>query len=164
MAKRNPQNPTGVANALPNGTAVADFTNYAQAVAYVEQILRGDFPASAIAIVGSNISTVERIRAKINYGKIAFNGALTGLWLGLLFYLFFGTVGTDQASQRFNLGSSLLIGAGIGMLAQVIRFSLTKNKRNFSSGSLVVAQKYEVIVPSELTSDAATAYAKGAEN
>jgi hypothetical protein len=164
MARRNPQIPTGVANALPNGTTVADFTNYVQAVAYVEQILRGDFPATSIAIVGTNLSTVERIKAKINYGKVALNGAMTGSWLGLLFYLVFGTAGSDQATQQFSLVSSLLIGAGIGMLAQVIRFSLAKNKRNFSSGSLVVAQKYEVVVPSELTSEAAQAYAKGAEN
>ncbi len=163
MAKRISQNPTGIANSLPNGTTVADFTNYAAAVAYVEQILRGDFPATAIAIVGSNLSTVERIKAKINYGRVALNGAMTGSWLGLLFYLLFGTAGTDQATQQFSLVSSLLIGAGIGMLAQVVRFSLAKNKRNFSSGSLVVAQKYEVIVPSELTGDAAQAYAKGAE-
>lgn len=164
MAKRNPQNPNGVANALPNGTPVADFTNYAQAVSYVEQILRGDFPASAIAIVGTNLSTVERIKAKINYGKVAFSGAMTGSWLGLLFYLLFGTSGTSQTAAQFSLGSALLMGAGVGMLAQVVRFSLMKNKRNFSSGSLVVAQKYAVIVPTELTADAAQAYAKGAEN
>jgi hypothetical protein len=164
MAKRFPQNPRGVANAMPNGTTVADFSNYVEAVAYVEQILRGNFPANAIAIVGTNLSTVERIRGRINYGRVALNGAMTGAWLGLLFYLLFGTAAADQATQQFSLVSSLLIGSGIGMLAQVIRFSLTKNKRNFSSGSLVVAQKYEVMVPNELTSEAAQAYAKGKEN
>lgn len=162
MAKRNPLRPTGVANALPHGTAVANFTNYADAVAYVEQIIRGDFPANAIAIVGSNLSTVERVRGKVNYGRVAFTGAMTGVWIGLLVFLLFGT-SPDQSTTQLNLGSALLIGAGIGMLLQVIRFSLVKNKRTFSSGSLVVAAKYEVIVPEELTADVQLAYNKGAQ-
>jgi hypothetical protein len=54
-----------------------------------------------------------------------------------------------------------LVGAGFGMLFQVIRFSLAKNKRSFSSGSLVVAKKYEVVVPSELTSEVTEAFIKG---
>ncbi|MEY4654972.1 MAG: general stress protein [Rhodoluna sp.] len=162
MAKRNPLRPSGVANALPNGTAIADFTNYADAVAYVERIIKGDFPANAISIVGSNLSTVERVRGKINYGRVALNGAITGSWIGLIFFLLFGT-SADQATTQFNLGSAILIGAGFGMLMQVVRFSLLKSKRSFSSGSLVVAAKYEVIVPAELSSDAQLAYNKGGQ-
>lgn len=162
MAKSNPLRPSGVANALPTGTTVADFTNYADAVAYVERIIRGNFPATAISIVGSNLSTVERVRGKINYGRVALSGAITGSWIGLIFFLLFGT-SSDQATTQFNLGSAILIGAGFGMLLQVIRFSLARSKRSFSSGSLVVAAKYEVIVPVELTSEAQVAYNKGAE-
>lgn len=162
MAKRSPLRPSGVANALPSGTAIADFSNYADAVAYVERIIRGNFPASAISIVGSNLSTVERVRGKINYGRVALNGAITGSWIGLLFFLLFGT-SSDQATTQFNLGSAILIGAGFGMLMQVVRFSLLKTKRSFSSGSLVVAAKYEVIVPAELSSDAQMAYNRGGQ-
>ena len=77
MAKRNLR---GLAASLPNGSAVADFNNYQDAVAYVERIIMGDFPVSSIAIVGSNLSSVERIRTKISYGKIALNGAMMGVW------------------------------------------------------------------------------------
>lgn len=162
MAKRNSLRPTGIANALPNGTAIADFSNYADAVAYVERIIKGNFPASAISIVGSNLSTVERVRGKVNYARVALSGAITGSWIGLLFFLLFGT-SADQATTQFNLGSAILIGAGFGMLMQVVRFSLMKTKRSFSSGSLVVAAKYEVIVPAELSSDAQLAYSRGGQ-
>lgn len=162
MAKRNPLRPVGVANALPDGTSVADFSNYADAVKYVERIIRGDFPASAISIVGTNLSTVERVRGKVNYARIALSGAVTGIWIGLIFFLVFGS-SADQATAQLNLGSAILIGAGIGMLLQVIRFSLARNKRGFSSGSLVIAAKYEVVVPSDLSSEAQLAYNKGAE-
>jgi hypothetical protein len=49
------------------------------------------------------------------------------------------------------------------MLFQVIRFSVAKNKRSFSSGSLVVAKKYEVVVPSELTVEVTEAFIKGGQ-
>ena len=164
MAKRNLR---GLAASLPNGSAVADFNNYQDAVSYVERIIMGDFPVSSIAIVGSNLSSVERIRAKISYGKIALNGAMMGVWLGLLAFIIFGTVPgatpEDPAQPLFNLGSAILVGAGLGMLFQVIRFSLSKTKRGFASTSQIVATKYEVLVPSELVSQANSAYQKGGE-
>ena len=166
MAKRNPMNPIGVASSLPNGTAVADFASYPEAVAYVERILRGNFPATAIAIVGSDLSTVERIRGRINYGKVARSGAMTGAWLGLLIFLVFGSAPdskTGTATALFSLPSAILVGAGFGMLFQVIRFSMSKNKRSFASGSLVIAKKYEVVVPSELTAEVSEAFVKGGQ-
>ena len=165
MAKRNSTNPRGIANQLPNGSTVADFTNYMDAVSYVERILKGNFPATAIAIVGTNLSTVERVRARINYAKVAVSGAMTGSWLGLLLFLIFspGTQENGETAATFSLGSAILVGAGVGMLWQVVRFSLNKSKRGFSSGSLVVAGKYEVVVPSELTSEANAAFTKGGE-
>jgi hypothetical protein len=164
MAKRNLR---GLASTLPNGSAVAEFNNYQEAVSYVERIILGDFPVSSIAIVGTNLTSVERVRAKISYGRIAFNGAMTGIWLGLLAFIIFGTVPgetpEDPAQPLFNLGSAILVGAGLGMLFQVIRFSLSKTKRGFASTSQIVAAKYEVLVPSELINEANSAYEKGGE-
>ncbi|NBW73886.1 MAG: hypothetical protein EBR26_05765, partial [Microbacteriaceae bacterium] len=100
---------------------------------------------------------------KVNYARIALSGAVTGVWIGLIFFLVFGT-SADQATAQINLGSAILIGAGLGMLLQVVRYSLARNKRGFSSGSLVVAAKYEVVVPRELSSEAELAYTKGAEH
>ena len=48
-----------------------------------------------------------------------------------------------------NVVAGVVIGAGIGMLINVIRFSLAKNRRGFISGQTVVAKKYEVIVPAD---------------
>jgi len=164
MAKVNSRRNPGQ---LPNGSAVADFRNYQEAVAYVERLLLGDFPATSIAIVGTDLSTVERVRARISYGRVALNGAMTGSWLGLLFFVVFGSTPTSTttpaAPPLFSLMSSILVGAGFLMLVQIIRFSLSKGKRGFSSTSQVVAKKYEVLVPSELTSDASAAYLKGGE-
>ena len=58
------------------------------------------------------------------------------------------------------LGSSIVIGAGIGMLFQVVRFSLSRNKRGFLSQSSMVAAKYQVQVPASMISQANEAAAK----
>jgi hypothetical protein len=47
-----------------------------------------------------------------------------------------------------------VIGAGIGMLFNVLRFSLSRNKRGFMSQSSIVAAKYQVQVPANLLSQA----------
>jgi hypothetical protein len=167
MAKiNNSKHPNGVGGGMPNGAAVADLTKYPEAVSYVERILRGNFPATSIAIVGTGLSTVERVRSKINYGKVAISGAMNGSWLGLFVYLVFcssGQTTTSQPSPVFSLGSALLVGAGVGMLWQVVRFSMNKAKRSFSSASAVVAKSYAVLVPTELTSEANQAFIKGGE-
>jgi hypothetical protein len=163
MAKRNPR---GLKESIPNGSAVSEFNDYQQAVAYVDRLILGQFPPTSIAIVGTNLSSVERVRASISYGRVAFNGAAFGVWLGLIFYVLFGfgtTPGNTTPEPLFNIGSALIVGAGFGMLFQVIRFSLSKGKRGFASTSQVIASKYEVIVPSELLNEANAAYVKGVE-
>lgn len=163
MAKKNIR---GLQGSLPNGSAVSEFKNYQDAVAYVERIILGDFPPTSIAIVGTNLSSVERVRARISYGRVAAGGAAAGVWIGLIIFILFGygsTPATENPEPLFSLGSALLVGAGVGMLFQVIRFSLARGKRGFASGSQIVAGKYEVVVPSELVNEASAAYVKGGE-
>jgi hypothetical protein len=163
MAKKNIR---GLQGSIPNGSAVSEFNDYKDAVAYVERIILGDFPATSIAIVGTNLTSVERVRARISYGRVAASGAAAGVWLGLLIFILFAyssTPSTENPEPLFSIGSALLVGAGVGMLFQVIRFSLAKGKRGFASASQIVAGKYEVVVPSELVNEASAAYVKGGE-
>jgi multisubunit Na+/H+ antiporter MnhB subunit len=91
---------------------------------------------------------------------------MNGLWLGLFVFIIFGSSTdpkSEQTIQLFSIGSALAVGAGIGMLWQVIRFSMNKSKRSFTSASSVVANSYAVLVPNELTSEASQAFIKGGE-
>jgi hypothetical protein len=95
----------------------------------------------------------------LSYAKVALGGATTGAWLGLIIGLIFGPgvaepATADQLTSVESAFSAVLIGAGIGMLFNVIRFSLARNKRGFISASSVVASKYQVQVPGELVEQA----------
>jgi hypothetical protein len=162
MASRNSRNLPPV---LPQGEVIADFPKYEDAVAYVEKLVAGDFPAGLIAIVGSDLRSVERVRGKMSYARVALSGAVTGSWLGLLYGLFFGGSADTSSVQGFatsGLGSSIFIGAGLGMLFQVIRFSLARSKRGFISQSTFVASKYQVQVPGNMVGEANSAANKNA--
>lgn len=130
------------------GQTLATFTDYKQAVSYVEQLIENDFPARSISIVGTDLKSVETVKGKLGYGRVSLSGALTGSWLGMFLGLIFGASGAGtEAVLLTNVGAGIVIGAGFGMLFNVIRFSMTKNRRGFISGQMVVAKKYEVVVP-----------------
>lgn len=149
--------------AIPDGTSVAEFSNYAGAVDCVDQLIRHGFPAPMAAIVGTNLSTVERVRGRLSYGRVALQGALTGSWLGLIVGILFtdpaAAAATGGASPvgTLSLGAAILLGAGVGMLANVLRFSFARKSHEFLSSSAVVAASYSVVVPHDLANQATQA-------
>ena len=77
-------------------------------------------------------------------------------------FLFGPAIDTENIASGSNsaLGSAIFIGAGIGMLFNVLRFSFSRNKRGFVSQSSIVASKYQVQVPANLLSQANEAASK----
>jgi hypothetical protein len=143
LSKRQPHQP------IPAGEVVAKFVEYQDAVAFVEKLIDKDFPPTAIAIVGDGLRTVERVRARLNYAGVAINGGVRGSWFGLIAAIIF----TDLTDAR-TFAFWVFIGAGVGMLFNIARFALMRNKRGFMSGSMVVAKEYAVQVPADLVAQA----------
>jgi hypothetical protein len=75
--------------------------------------------------------------------------------------LLFGATSTTEQVVLTNLSAGIVIGAGVGMLLNVIRFSLTRNRRTFISAQAVIAKKYDVIVPTGQLADAKKAIKAG---
>lgn len=135
---------------------VGDFEKYADAVDCVDALIRHDFPANNISIIGAGLRSVERVRARLGYGRMAFRGLIQGSWVGLIYWLFFGGSGSganpsDAASvmqvAQQTLVPAIVIGAGAGMLYQVLKFSFSRKQREFLSMTNMVAANYEVVVP-----------------
>ncbi len=146
-----------IPSALTQGEVVATFGEYLDAVHYVERLLASDFPPNAIAIVGNNLKSVERVRGRLSTARVALGGASTGLTVGLIFGLITtpAVSATDAlAVTALALVQPMIIGAGLGMLLNVVRFSMARNKRGFISASLVMAKEYEVQVPGNLVAQA----------
>ena len=142
---------------MTQGEVVATFAEYRDAVLYVEKLMTADFPPGSIAIVGNNLRSVERVRGRISNAKVAISGATSGMTVGLIVGLL-SPVSTTSANvvavTAAALAQPMLIGAGVGMLFNIVRFSMSKNKRSFASVSMAVAKEYEVQVPGNLVAQA----------
>ena len=139
---------------------IAKFDTYEAAVEHVEKLLSGNFPVRQIAIVGRGIRTVERTRARISYARMAITGAFNGALLGLIWHGLTGDT-TNPASYT----STVITFAGMGIIANIVRLVLSRNKRTFSSQNQLVADTYEIQIPRDLKAaaeDALSAIAKKA--
>ena len=136
----------GLVPVVPTGDVVGEFANYLEAAALVDSMVAGGFAANLVAIVGSDLKSVERIRGRITYGRMAMNGALNGAWLGLFVGLIFASATSAGAFTNDVVAASVL-GAGIGMIWGVIRMSARGSRRQFLSSSVIIAASYQVVVP-----------------
>jgi hypothetical protein len=141
-----------VSPAVPRGHSLGEFQNYQEASNLVDRLVADDFAPAKVSIIGHDPVLVERVRGRLGYGRVALSGAVTGFWMGLIFALLIGAgievspEGTvDYLPQQFF--SVLVVAAGLGMLFQIIRFAMTKNRRGFISSQMPIATRYEVIVP-----------------
>lgn len=129
---------------LPKGETVASFETYAEAQAAIDTLSKADFPVKELAIVGTDLTSVERITGRLSWGRAAGAGALSGAWfgtfLGLLFFIFAPT-----GASLGILGSAILIGAGFGMIFSVVSYAANRRRRDFTSVAQVLATRYLII-------------------
>jgi hypothetical protein len=149
----------GMVPVVPTGDIVGEFTNYGDAVDLVDRIVAGGFAANLVAIVGSDLKSVERIRGRITYGRMAMNGALNGAWLGLFVGLIFASA-TSASTFTNDVVAAAVLGAGLGMIWGVARMSMRGARRQFISGSVIIAASYQVVVPNGLGGKASELAAK----
>ncbi|MEY4554739.1 MAG: hypothetical protein RL197_1166 [Actinomycetota bacterium] len=142
--------------ALPSAEIIAKFDTYENAVEHVEKLLSGNFPVRQIAIVGRGVRTVERLRARVGYPRMALTGALNGALLGVVVIAF------SPADTFNNYASTIITFAGIGAIVNILRFSLSRSKRTFSGQNSLLADTYEIQVPKDLKAEAENALVKAA--
>ena len=147
---------------LPAGEVLKGFPTYPEAQALVAKLINDGVPASALSIVGSDVTLVERVIGRMGYGRAALSSAMSGSWLGLLAGLVFVVVSPDDFVTPVLAG--LLIGAGAGMVVGMILFTVSKGpKRNFRSVQQVIAKQYDVVVSSAAHQAALDAMKAGVE-
>ncbi|MGN6126811.1 MAG: general stress protein [Humibacter sp.] len=132
---------------IPRGEVVAAFESYPEAQSAVEMLVKGDFPAAQISIVGSDLKTVERVTGRLTWGRVAAAGAASGVWLGIFFGLLI--VIFSPTTGLGILIAAVLLGAGFGMLFGVVSYAITRRTRDYTSMTQVLATSYSVIVDPE---------------
>lgn len=122
------------------------YDDYAQAQRIVDHLADRGFAVANLAIVGTDLRTVERVTGHLTRAKVAAGGAMSGLWMGLFVGVAFTLFSADR--QGGFLFITPLLGALFGLVFSQIGFTaLTRGgTRDFASISQVVATRYEVLV------------------
>lgn len=135
--------------AVPRGDVVASFAAYAEAQQAVDGLIKAEFPVDRVAIVGSDLKTIEQVTGKLTWGRVALAGAASGAWLGLFLGVLFGLFSSDGAVGL--IGAAVLIGAGFGMLFGVVSYAINRRRKDFTSLTQVLAGRYDLIVDPALS-------------
>ena len=96
-----------------------------------------------VLIVGTDLKQIERVTARLTWGRVLLGGLLSGVWLGVFVGLIFSLFGRPEITSlllfaRLWVRSSARLGAA--------GYAFTRGQRDFTSVTQVVATRYEVLL------------------
>jgi hypothetical protein len=129
------------------GVSIATYPRYAQAQRAVAFLSDNRFPVEWTAIVGSDLSLVEKVLGRLTTGRAAGVGALAGGWFGLFIGVMLGLF-NGGAWWEVTL-TGLAIGGAWGAVFGAIAHAGASGVRDFVSRSAFAAGSYEVLVEAD---------------
>ncbi|SFO81256.1 hypothetical protein SAMN05421810_10135 [Amycolatopsis arida] len=128
---------------MPEGWPIGSYDTYESAQRAVDHLADNEFPVQDVTIVGVEPLVVERVSARLTWGKVLTSGALSGAWFGLFVGLLL-TLFTPGAGM-FPLLIGLLTGVAFGLAFSAMNYAATRGRRDFVSRSQLVARRYDVL-------------------
>ena len=138
----SPRLRAGLTLEFPQSLGVHD--EYAEAQRAVDFLSDNEFPVENCLIVGTDLKQLERVTGRLTTGRVALGGFLSGVWLGLLIGLVFSIFGTENAVA--TIVSTAVLGGLFGLIYALVGYAATRGRRDFSSVTVTVATRYEVLV------------------
>lgn len=133
--------------------SVGLYNSYADAQKAVDYLADNKFEVQNLAIVGTELKSVERVLGRRNWGTVITqgiqSGLMTGLLVGVVMMLF-----TRPSSVLVLLLVALGVGIGLGVGFQAIGYAMSGGKRDFTSVTQTVATKYEILCEHRLAAKA----------
>ncbi|MDT4946609.1 MAG: hypothetical protein QOH14_3342 [Pseudonocardiales bacterium] len=130
------------------------FDDYEQAQRVVDYLADHDFPVQNVAIVGTDLKSVERVTGRLTRGRVAAAGAVSGLWIGLFVGIAFALF-SNQGQLGFLITTPLLGALFMLLWSQVGYTAATRGgARDFASLTQVVATRYEVLAEHKVAEQA----------
>jgi hypothetical protein len=133
--------------------SVGIYQTYAEAQKAVDYLADQRFEVQNLAIVGTDLKSVERVLGRRNWGTVigqgVQSGVSTGLLVGLLMLIF-----ARPGSILALLIVSLVIGIVLGIGFSAAAYAMTRGRRDFTSVTQTVATKYEVLCEHKVAAQA----------
>jgi len=128
---------------LPTGWPIGSYDTYEQAQRAVDHLADNNFPVQDVTIVGIEPMLVERVDARLTWGRVLSRGAVSGAWFGLFVGLLLSIFTPAVGVAPIVLG--LVFGVLFGLASSALAYRATKGRRDFTSHSQLVARRYDVL-------------------
>ncbi len=133
--------------------SVGLFDSYPDAAKAVDYLADEAFPVQNLAIVGTDLKTVERVLSRKTWGTVISQGAVQGVTMGLMMsvmlYLFMPGV-----NWMAVLLTGLALGIGMSIVFAAVAYSATRGERDFNSVQQTVATRYEILCEHKVAQEA----------
>jgi hypothetical protein len=133
--------------------SVGLYRTYAEAQKAVDYLADEKFEVQNLAIVGTDLKSVERVLGRKSWGTVIGQGVQSGVSTGLLVGLVFLLFG-KPSSVLALLVVALVIGIGLGVGFAALAYAMSRGKRDFTSVTQTVATKYEVLCEHKVAAQA----------
>jgi hypothetical protein len=133
--------------------SVGIYQTYAEAQKAVDYLADQRFEVQNLAIVGTDLKSVERVLGRRSWGTVIVQGLQSGLSTGLLVALVM-FIFTRPSSVLLLLLVALGIGVTLGVAFNAAAYAMTGGRRDFTSVTQTVATKYEVLCEHKVAAQA----------
>jgi hypothetical protein len=133
--------------------SIGVFDTYPAAEKAVDYLADNGFPVQNLAIVGTDLRTVERVLARRTWRTVLLQGAAQGLNIAvILFFLMW--IFIPGSNVIGLLLAALLFSVIVSMLFASIGYALSRGSRDFTSVQQTVATRYEVLCEHKVSEQA----------
>lgn len=133
--------------------SVGIYHTYADAQKAVDYLSDEKFEVQNLAIVGTELKSVERVLGRKTWANVIRQGAMSGISTGLLVGLVMMIFG-NPANYLIMLLVALAIGVGLGIAFAAGSYAMSGGNRDFTSVTQTVATKYEVLCEHKVAAQA----------
>ncbi|RCK70920.1 hypothetical protein DT076_00030 [Desertihabitans brevis] len=124
--------------------SVRIYDEYAQAQKAVDFLADQKFAVENLAIVGTDLKSVERVTGRRTWGSVILRGVTAGISVGLLFGLLF-MLFVPSPNALVVVLVAVLLGIVLNVVMQAVAYGLSGGRRDFESLSQTVATRYELM-------------------
>jgi Heat induced stress protein YflT domain len=133
--------------------SVGIYDSYADAQKAVDFLADAKFEVQNLAIVGTDLKSVERVLGRRNWGTVITQGMQSGISTGLLVGLVV-LIFTRPPSILVLLLVSLVIGVILGVGFNAAAYAMSRGRRDFTSVTQTIATEYEVLCEHKVAAQA----------
>jgi hypothetical protein len=133
--------------------SVGIYSSYAEAQKAVDFLADQKFEVQNLAIVGTDLKSVERVLGRRNWGTVITQGLQSGISTGLLVGLVV-LIFAKPSSILLLLLVSLAIGMSLGVGFNAVAYAMSRGRRDFTSVTQTIATKYEVLCEHKVAAQA----------